>query len=384
MKQSVADSQLDLFLSCPASEADKIAYLVTCPWLHGRYRNKLWRHSLHALSSYPSKLRPQIAGFFIEYFSRPGDTVFDPMAGSGTIPLQACLLGRKGVGVDLSPYAHVLTRTKVEPPPLPAILARLDGLEKNLSPHARSDVPAQVKEFFHARTLREILAIRSKLRLQDSVDSAILSLLCGILHGGRPGFLSRRSRDIIPIRPAGAFEYRAAIPRLRAKAIRVYADPLSASFQSGTAYLGDCRDSQLLRPACAHLVVTSPPFFEHTEFVRHNWLRLWLVGWDLDEQKQRAPQFIGEKATNQVRFRSDMNQLVANIARWLKPGGFSVVHGGKKRSGEDMSQMIVDAASRCGLSLVVIIDEKIDHARKHAIRKISGESHNFIVLKKMS
>jgi len=382
MKQLVADSQFDLFLSPPNSEAEKIEYLVTCPWLHGSYRNKLWRHSLHALSSYPSKLRPQIANFFIEYFSKPGDTVLDPMAGCGTIPLQACLLGRKGIGVDLSPYAHVLTRTKVNPPGLPDVLARLDELEKCLSSLVLENVPAQVKEFFHGRTLREILTIRSKLRLQDPLDSAILGLLCGILHGGRPGFLSRRSRDIIPIRPAGEFEYRPAIPRLRAKATRVYADPLPTSFRSGKEYLGDCRDGRILPLACAHLVVTSPPFFEHTEFVRHNWLRLWLVGWDLEEQKQRAPAFIGEKAANQARFRNDISDLVGNIGRWLKPGGYSVVHGGKKRSGENMSQMVIDAATRSGMELVAVIDERADHTKKHAIRKISGESHNFVILKK--
>jgi len=382
MKQLVTDSQLELFLSRPASETEKIDYLVTCPWLQGRYRNKLWRHSLHALSSYPSKLRPQIASFFIEYFSKPGDGVLDPMAGSGTIPLQACLLGRKGVGLDLSPYAYVLTKTKVNPPGLATVLARLDELERSLSPLVREDVPVQVKEFFHGRTLREILTIRSKLHLQKPEDLAILGLLCGILHGGRPGFLSRRSRDIIPIRPAGDFEYRPVIPRLRAKAARVYADPLPDSFRSGSAHLGDCRDKTLLSSGVAQLVVTSPPFFEHTEFVRHNWLRMWLVGWDLEEQKKQAPSFIGEKAANLPRFRMDMQQAISNIRHWLRHGGYCVLHGGRKRTGEDMSKTVIDAGIECGLEFVAVIDEKADHTRKHAIRKISGESHNFVILKK--
>lgn len=384
MSRIAYEGQLDLFLDRTAPMAERVAHLATCPWLGGSYGNKLWRHSFHALSSYPSKLRPQIATFFIEYLSRPGDVVLDPMAGSGTVALQACLLSRKGIGIDLSPYAFLLVQTKVQPPPLRDILERLSLVEKDLAPCVPLDVPAQVKEFFHARTLREILAIRAKLRLESPTDSAILALLCGILHGGRPGFLSRRSRDIIPIRPAGPFQYRAVIPRIRSKAMRVYSDGFPQCFRRGEAYVGDCRDADLLPAACADLVLTSPPFFEHTEFVRHNWLRLWLVGWSLEVQKERARQFMGEKTANLPQFARDVERLVANASLWLKPGGHCVVHGGKKRTGEDMSHMIVDAARERDFAVVAMIDEKVDHRRKHAIRKVSGESHNFVILRKLA
>lgn len=384
MTHALTREQLELFLSPAATDTEKIGYLSTCPWLQGQYKNKLWRHSLHALSSYPSKLRPQIASFFIEYLSKPGDIVLDPMAGSGTVPLQACLTGRKGIGIDLSPYAFLLIRTKVQPPALADILERIDEVGEKVRSRVQANVPEEVKQFFHSRTLREILAIRSALDLSDYRDTAILALLCGILHGGRPGFLSRRTRDIIPIRPAGTFEYRPVIPRLRAKALRVYSHALPPAVERGEAYLGDCRNPNILPHYCADFVLTSPPFFEHTEFVRHNWLRLWLFGWSLEEQKQHAARFIGEKAANLHRFRKDINEAIANIGRWLRPGAYCVVHGGKKRSGEDMSELVIDAARSSDFAAVAIIDENADHTRKHAIRKISGESHEFVILRKLS
>lgn len=377
-----SDQQFHLFREPVVSDAEKLAYLASCPWLDGKYVNKLWRHSLHSISSYPSKLRPQIASFFIDSLSKPGDVVLDPMAGSGTVPLQACLAGRKGIGLDLSPYAHLLIRAKVQPPSLADVLDRLAELERSLRLPQELEVPCEVKAFFHARTLREILGIRSMLRLDASTDCMALALLCGILHGGRPGFLSRRSRDIIPIRPAGPFEYRPVIPRLRAKALRVYEDSIPASFARGEFYLGDCREVRTLPKKCADLVVTSPPFFETTEFVRHNWLRLWLLGWDLEEQRRRTTQFIGEKAANLSRFSADLRRVVSNVSLWLRPGGYCVVHGGRKRTGEDMSQIVAEAGCAEGLTLVCLIDEKVDHSRKHAIRKISGESHNFVILRK--
>src|SRR2546427_7775957 len=96
-----------------ADEDSRLDYLSECPWLDKRYDQKYWRHSIHAVSSYPSKLPPQIAHLFIQMLSEPGDNVLDPMSGSGTIPAEACLMGRRSIGIDLSPYAFVLTLAKV-------------------------------------------------------------------------------------------------------------------------------------------------------------------------------------------------------------------------------------------------------------------------------
>ena len=38
----------------------------------------------------------------INQFSMPGEVVFDPFAGIGTVPMRAVLLGRKGHGVELA------------------------------------------------------------------------------------------------------------------------------------------------------------------------------------------------------------------------------------------------------------------------------------------
>ncbi len=39
----------------------------------------------------------------ISRYSMPGETVYDPFAGLGTVPLQAVKLGRRGLGVELNP-----------------------------------------------------------------------------------------------------------------------------------------------------------------------------------------------------------------------------------------------------------------------------------------
>jgi len=63
---------------------------------------------------------PQIARALILMFTEPGDTVLDPMVGSGTTCIEAKLLGRNCIGVDINYNAVMLT------------LHRLYWLEKHL------------------------------------------------------------------------------------------------------------------------------------------------------------------------------------------------------------------------------------------------------------
>jgi DNA modification methylase len=44
-----------------------------------------------------------IADRVIEQFTNPGEVVFDPFAGLGTVPYRAVLAGRQGLGTELNP-----------------------------------------------------------------------------------------------------------------------------------------------------------------------------------------------------------------------------------------------------------------------------------------
>lgn len=48
-------------------------------------------------------LQTQIVDRLIERYSNPGDLIFDPFAGLGTVPLRTLRMGRRGRGVELNP-----------------------------------------------------------------------------------------------------------------------------------------------------------------------------------------------------------------------------------------------------------------------------------------
>jgi DNA modification methylase len=60
-------------------------------------------YSSHALHAFAAKFPPQLPGIFIDRLTKPGDTVLDPMNGSGTTTLEAYLHNRRAIGCDIDP-----------------------------------------------------------------------------------------------------------------------------------------------------------------------------------------------------------------------------------------------------------------------------------------
>jgi tRNA G10 N-methylase Trm11 len=58
------------------------------------------RRHVHGFHSYPARLHPDTARALIEAYSASGDTVLDPFCGSGTVLVEARLLGRAAVGEE--------------------------------------------------------------------------------------------------------------------------------------------------------------------------------------------------------------------------------------------------------------------------------------------
>ena len=67
----------------------------------------------HAWHPFPAKFPPQLPRFFIEELSAPGETVLDPMCGSGTTLVEAVALGRNAIGCDIDPLARLIAATKL-------------------------------------------------------------------------------------------------------------------------------------------------------------------------------------------------------------------------------------------------------------------------------
>ncbi len=245
--------------------------------------------TLHQLSPYIGKLKSSIAGSLVGQFTAPGDLIYDPFSGSGTVPLEAWVAGRKIIANDLSPYAALLTRAKLFPySSLDAALADIEMLRAEAGEayeeiHLRT-VPAWVRGFFHPETLREALAWTFVLRRRRRWF--LLASLMGILHHQRPGFLSFPSSHTVPYLRLKAFppekfpemyEYRALRDRLEAKVRRAFRRVPQLDYAlSRICY---ARSAACLKPKQqVDAIITSPPYMRQLDYARDNRLRLWFLG----------------------------------------------------------------------------------------------------------
>jgi DNA modification methylase len=66
----------------------------------------------HGLHKYPAKFFPELPRWLIKKYSKVNDIILDPFMGSGTSNIEAMLLGRHSVGIDVDPFARFLTKVK--------------------------------------------------------------------------------------------------------------------------------------------------------------------------------------------------------------------------------------------------------------------------------
>ena len=65
-------------------------------------------------AKYRGNWSPFIPRNIILRYSNPGDLILDPFIGSGTTLVEAKLLGRNGIGLDINPDATKLTRRHLQ------------------------------------------------------------------------------------------------------------------------------------------------------------------------------------------------------------------------------------------------------------------------------
>lgn len=365
--------------------------LRSLPYREGKFSSRAWGNRLHSLCSYPSKIKPAIAHILIREFTSPGDRVLDPFSGIGTIPLEACLSGRVGLGGDLNPLAWWGTLAKTRFPPREQVDFILDEIkelvedidvEKTLEVFRIED---EIAEFFERRTRAEVLAVREfllrEIPISEEVRQAALCLVgtcCAhILHGNRPYALSRRSHNVIPIPPKGEFEYKPLIKSLTEKIDRTYRNPPTEDYMIGDAWQGSAFQIELDEPV--DCIITSPPFYGTTDFLRQNRVRLWFCGWGYSRQKD-------EKDTGDfLEFRKNMDDyatILKEFASVLKPNGLCVMHMGvvKKR---DMAKNVVEMLDDEVWNYIDIVYEDVSDLESHGrTDRGATKQHQFLILKR--
>jgi hypothetical protein len=335
--------------------------------------NNYCKSSLHTIAPYVGKLRPEIVHNLIENYSNRQTVVFDPFCGSGTVPLEAWIMGRDTIGVDLNYYAYVISRAKLFPySDLNAAIKQLSLYESVIRNNVENIdinvVPDWIKEFFHPSTLAEIVAWKNIL-IQNN-DFFILACLLGILHHQRPGFLSYPSSNGAPYLRSNKYpisqypemyEYRNVYDRLRKKIERAYKNTLRFDFQISRKVIhSNTLDYDLIRGDTT--IITSPPYMKSLTYARDNRMRLWFLGHDnwksIDKKISIGKNEFGEL----------MEKCFFNWSIMQSNGSYCIVVVGDilydSSSNVSIPNMICNLAEKCSYKLIDTFSYPVNQNRK--------------------
>lgn len=365
-------------------------FVSEMPYKVPPYCNRNWGHKWHSLCSYHGKLKPAIASFLISFFTEKGNVVLDPLCGVGTIPFEAALQGRIGIGNDLSELAYCVSKAKLERASKTEVMDVLNELDiyvqsglKSISfddaPYREFGLNRTLSEYFHPDTYREIILGRSffvnRLQTITAAEATVFTAFLHVLHGNRPYALSRTSHPLTPYAPKGEFEYKNVVKHIRDKIEIAYKCTDFGDYIQGKAILGDYNQ---LNDINADVIITSPPFADSIRFYTQNWMRLWLCGWEPEDFKNADKKFLDQRQIHNFDIYFDFFKM---CSKNLNDNGIVVLHLGKTAK-VDMAAELLKRSSEL-FTKVYLGSEDVKYIEKHGIKDKGGTvEHQYLFLQK--
>jgi methylase of polypeptide subunit release factors len=346
---------------------------------------------LHQLAPYIGKLKPVIARQLLLEFTSKDDIVLDCFSGSGTVPLEAAILGRRVLAFDTNPYAVTLTRAKLEAPE--SLQAANERLELMLAAaqqrprYAEKVVPDWVRKFFHPETLQNALRFADECLERD--DPFLLACLLSILHHQRPGFLSYPSSHLVPYLRDRKFpraqypemyDERALQPRLEAKLRRTYKESCAVG-RDRVLQVGQVDVAALALDHEVDAIVTSPPYMNALDYVRDNRLRMWFLD-------RSTADYSPEPTEKQDQSDAITAAFARNALKYLRSGGHCVLIVGetvlrKRVTTHPAERMFVKLlAEYPTLQIKQVIEDEIPDVRRSRRTGAATKRELILVLKK--
>ena len=379
-------------------------------------------HPLHALHPFAARFPHGLAGYFIGALTGPGDTVLDPMCGSGATLLEGWLAGRSVVGVDLDPLARrqsIARTTAIDPHTVrdagDAALRRAAdlyaGIGRPADPLAaiRSGMDDATTQFldywFLPETQQELASLSLAIRAETNADLRnLLQVILSATIVTKSGGVSR-ARDLAHTRPHRVSDKQPRRP-IRAfatlvnRAVDAYAAVDADTVGSRYIIAGDSRRLPLTTGSVG-LIVTSPPYANALDYMRAHKFSLAWLGDPIPRLSRLRSRYIGSerqtvrtptaaatgrplapatqsvvdrladvdtsKARVLLRYFGDMGDAINEMARVLQPGAAAIIVIGPSIMRGVLiptHECLADLATQAGLDVVAVAPRDIARDRR--------------------
>lgn len=296
------------------------------------------RSHVHGFHTYPARMHPLTASRLIRAFVPPGGRVLDPFCGSGTVLVEAMILGRTPLGTDLNPLSAMLARCKARPRSEAAaehLLERArqcaEGAEARRKARAGASrrLPAEDVALYEPHVLLELDSLRTEIERLDGdlVQPDLALLLSSILVK-----LSRRRADT-----SSASKDRRTAAGFAAKLFVQRAEDLIARFGAFARLLptpwpqppfvaqDNATELRSLPPGRIDAIITSPPYAATYDYrdhhaIRMRWLHLDPEPLDRAEMGARSHYETLDPAAARQKWEAELAAFFRSAARVLPSG----------------------------------------------------------------
>lgn len=262
-------------------------------------------YATHGLFPYRGKFHPQMIRALMNILGiKESEFMLDPMCGSGTLNVEAALIGVNSIGIDKNPFASFMSKVKLES--LSLDLELLDEMSKNLK---------EISNGF-LKTKR----VKEKLLFSEDEESKIKRLfLLAFLDS--MGYARRTTKSITQLFPQVLSRY---IKQVRS--FLIISRKLNLKLGKGKIEFGDARDLSMIKDASVDGVITSPPYSFAIDYAENDRPQLEYLGFDVDKLKSEMIGLTGKTRKEKLqRYFDDMNRVVSEISRVLKTGKYAVI-----------------------------------------------------------
>jgi SAM-dependent methyltransferase len=260
-------------------------------------------YATHGLFPYRGKFHPQLIKGILNILKiQPGDVVLDPMCGSGTLNVEASLIGINSIGIEKSPFCVLMSKVKyealkVDSPQLPSIVRNMYKNYKTLISSKKLPTDFSYHDGFKPEKAITLLAFLDAM-----------------------GYARRCSKSIDILFPSVLKRYVGQINSfIQAR------DKLRLKIGKARFEIGDARNLPL-EDNSIDAIITSPPYSFAIDYAENDRPQLEYLGHNVSELKDEMIGLKGKtKKEKLANYFDDMNKVLSEMSRVLKIGKYAVI-----------------------------------------------------------
>ena len=304
--------------------------------------------------------------------------------GSGTTLVEAQRLGRSAIGIDVNPVSYLISKAKTlqrKASTIAEIVSELTEaenqvLDKDASWSESLPVGLQAEKWYTESVLASLGSLWSLIRaftgLRKTIAQAAFSacLMPSCREDRHWGYIcdnstpkGNKSADVVEL-------YTTFLERLE----KAYSDRDEYIRETGIDTIepvevicGDAREAlKRFGENSVDLVVTSPPYFGVSDYVKSQRLSMEWFGFDIEPLRRIE---IGARSkrhrkTARREYLADLRSVFEQSYRCLKPNGACVIVVGESKSRDSVIFALKDSLEDVGFNLKVDINRRVSSQRR--------------------